>query len=457
MTTSRDIISHGHGGESGTGGARPVEQQIQKASNEPELLAENLMEKICERTNLNQAYERVKSNKGAGGIDGITVDDLLQHLRQHKQEILQSLLDGSYQPKAVRGVQIPKAGGGIRQLGVPTVVDRVVQQAILQVMEPLYDPGFSESSYGFRPRRSAHGALKQAGKYVAEGYCFVVDIDLEKFFDRVNHDILMSRLARRLGDKRLLKIIRRFLTAGLMQNGVYTKREAGTVQGGPLSPLLSNILLDELDKELERRGHKFCRYADDCNIYVRSQLAGERVMASVKQFLEKRLKLKINEEKSAVALVRERKFLGYTLRMDGQLRLAPQTLQRIKDKIRVQTSRNRGVKLESMIEGLNQYLRGWLGYFYLAASRSVFRDLDSWIRRRLRCYRLKQRKRSWPIAKYLISLGVKAKDAWNLAKSSKGWWRLSLNPTIHRALSNAWFEEQDLFSLEKRHKELNTC
>ena len=289
----------------GTGGEQRMratiqeeQQQLAKALSNNETLTECLMEKICESANLNRAYKRVRANKGSAGVDGMTVKELRNHLSAHKEELIKSLLDGSYKPQKVRAVEIPKPGGGIRQLGIPTVVDRLIQQAIVQVLEPKLDPTFSESSYGFRPNRSAHQALKKAQEYVRDGRDTTVDIDLEKFFDRVNHDVLMSRLAKRIKDKRLLRIIRRFLEAGMMKNGVCVERYEGMPQGGNLSPLLSNLLLDELDKELERRGHKFCRYADDCNIYVRSQKAGERVMDSIKLFLEKKLRLKINENKS---------------------------------------------------------------------------------------------------------------------------------------------------------------
>lgn len=418
--------------------------------------SEQLMEKICDVVNLNQAYKRVKANKGAAGVDGVSVNELYNYLQEHKEAIIKQLLDGSYKPKLVRGVKIPKPGGGERQLGIPTTVDRLIQQAILQVLEPMFESGFSDSSYGFRPKRSAHQALQRAGAYVAKGNCIVVDIDIAQFFDRVNHDILMSRLARKIRDKRLLKIIRGYLTAGLMQDGLCIRREVGTPQGGPLSPLLSNILLDELDKELDRRGHKYVRYADDCNIYVKSIKAGERVLSSLKDFLWKRLKLKINDEKSAVALSAERKFLGYTVKNDGQLKIAKQTIMRMKKKVRELTSRNRGRSLEKVIQEANQYLCGWINYFKLSVSKSTPRELDSWIRRRLRCYRLKQRKCSWPIAKLLMQLGVARHNAWKLAKSSKGWWRLSHNPTIDMAMPNKWFEGLGLFSLSAAHLRLNT-
>lgn len=452
---SESDICHGLKGEGGTGTLGHEEQQVSMERRKGHLLVEELMERICLRTNLNRAFKRVKTNGGAPGVDGMTVKEMGSYIKEHKEGILKSLLDGSYCPQEIRGVRIPKPQGGERQLGIPTVMDRVVQQAILQVLEPIFEPRFSDSSYGFRPKRSAHQALKRAKGYVREGYTWVVDIDLEKYFDRVNHDILMSRLERVIGDVRLLKIIRRFLKAGMMHSGVVVRRQEGTPQGGPLSPSLSNIMLDELDKELEKRGHKFVRYADDCNIYVRSQKAGERVMASIKQFLKKRLKLKVNEEKSAVALVGERKFLGYRLQNDGRLSIAPGTLKRMKDKVRILTKRNRGWKLERVVMELNKYLVGWFNYFRLIESRSLFQHLDSWIRRRLRCYRLKQRKRRYPIVTFLMELGINARDAWKLAMSRKGWWAKSQNPVINAALPNVWFEELGLTSLYQKHMTLN--
>jgi len=351
---------------------------------------------------------------------------------------------------AVRGVEIPKPGNkGFRILGIPTVVDRLVQQAIHQVLEPIFDPTFSDSSYGFRPGRSAHHALKRAQEYVRDGYEIVVDIDVEKFFDRVNHDILMSRLAKRIDDKRLLKIIRRLLEAGMMKQGVCMRREEGMPQGGPLSPLMSNLLLDELDKELERRGHKFCRYADDANIYVRSQRSGERVLKSMKEFLAKRLKLKVNEEKSDCAPVDERQFLGYRLLRDGKLVISKSSVNRLKDKIRKRTRRNRSVKLESVIADLTPVLRGWINYFQLTQWPTQARELDSWIRRKLRCYRLKQRKRKGSIVSFLIKLGVSPRDAWDVVKSEKGWWPISKWKPVQEAMNNAWLEKQGLYSLYK--------
>lgn len=404
---------------------------------------------------MNRAYRKVKANKGAAGVDGISIERLPTYIREHKEEFLVELLDGSYQPELVRGVQIPKPDGSKRQLGIPTVLDRVIQQAILQILEPIYEPKFSNSSYGFRPNRSAQMALRQAREYLRDGYKYVVDMDLEKFFDRVNHDILMERLSRNISDKRLLRIIRRYLEAGLLQNGIFEERKLGMPQGGNLSPLLSNIMLDELDKELERRGHKFCRYADDCNIYVKSQEAGERVLKSITEFLGIRLKLKVNETKSAVSHATKRKFLGYSFRVDSELKVANQSLVKFKNRIRELTSRNRGRKLEHVIKELNQYLNGWISYFRLSANISVFNGLDSWIRRRLRCYRLKQRKRTYSVYKFLVELGVSVQNAWKLAKSSKGWWRLSLNPNIHTAMSNVWFDRSGLVSLEKKVSSYN--
>jgi len=444
-------------GASGKGGTRASaceEQQAPAALRQKRPLASDLMEEVCERENLNRAYKRVKSNKGSPGVDGVSVHDLGSWLAEHKEALIASLLDGSYEPQPVKGVEIPKPGGGMRQLGIPTVRDRLVQQAILQVLEPLLDPTFSESSYGFRPRRGAHQALRQASEYVRQGRGIVVDIDLAKFFDRVNHDILMSRLARRVGDKRLLRIVRRFLEAGMMRAGVCTARHEGTPQGGPLSPLLANLLLDDLDKELEKRGHTFCRYADDCNIYVRTKAAGERVMVSVTAFVEKRLRLQINRDKSAVAHVSERQFLGYRLLAGGRLGIAPKSLARAKARVRQITRRNRGVSLERMLGELNSFLTGWVTYFRHAACKTHLQRLDEWTRRKLRCVRLKQRKRAKPIADFLRSLGVPEWRAWILALSGKGWWRMSGSPQAAEAMTLAWFRDQGLVCLTERYATL---
>ena len=432
-------------------GARE-EPQADTAWQKERALTRGLMERIASSANLNQAYKRVKANRGAPGVDGMTVADLRSWIAQHKD----ALLDGSYQPQPVRGVEIPKPGGGKRQLGIPTVVDRLVQQAVLQVLEPLLDPRFSASSFGFRPGRGAHDALLRAREYVADGHDVVVDLDLEKFFDRVNHDVLMSRLVRRIGDTRLLRMIRRFLAAGMMQYGVSTVRHEGTPQGGPLSPLLSNLLLDDLDKELERRGHRFCRYADDCNIYVRSQAAGERVMASVTGFLENRLRLRVNQEKSAVAPVGERKFLGYRLGAGGTLGIAPKSLQRSKARLRQITKRNRAVSLGQMIGEANAYLTGWVTYFRHARSHSELRGLDGWLRRKLRCVRLKQCKRPKTLRQFLRKGGVSPLQARQLASSGQGWWCLANSPQAKIAMNIAWFDQQGLINLTARHTALNT-
>lgn len=435
---------HDQGGEARSLSARHEEPQASTALDPARALTVNLMEEVTDRDNLNRAYRRVKANKGAAGVDGLTVGDLKAWIAAHKDEFIASLLNGSYQPQPVRGVQIPKAGGGVRQLGIPTVVDRLVQQAVLQVLEKLLDPTFSASSFGFRPGRGAIDALAQAKRYVAEGRAIVVDLDLEKFFDRVNHDILMSRLARRIGDKRLLKIVRRFLEAGMMQGGVCVERHEGTPQGGPLSPLLANLLLDDLDQELQRRRHAFCRYADDCNIYVQSQAAGERVLASVTAFLEGRLKLRVNRTKSAVAPVQERKFLGHRLLADGTLIIAPQSLDRARDRIRNITRRNRSVSFEETVRQLNSFLAGWVTYFRYTKAKSPLTELGGWVRRKLRCVRLKQRKRAKSITAFLHGLGVPWDRCWTTAACGKGWWRMAHTPAAQQGMDNAWFKRQGL-------------
>lgn len=448
--------SHGDTGKGGTGAGTYEERQAATVSTGKRALAQDLMEEVCHLANLNRAYKYVKANKGSAGVDGVTVGELREWLRIHKDELIASLLDGSYQPQPVKGVDIPKPGGGVRQLGIPTVVDRLVQQAILQVLNPLIDPTFSESSFGFRPGRSAHDALEQASRHVAEGRSIVVDCDLEKFFDRVNHDVLMSRLACRVRDKRLLRIIRRFLESGIMVNGVCIERYEGTPQGGPLSPLLANILLDDLDKELEKRGHCFCRYADDCNIYVRSEAAGRRVMESITQYLEKRLRLRVNRKKSAVAHVSERKFLGYRLHSGGRLLIAPQSLERVKDRVRAITRRNRAVSFEKRIKELNEFLSGWVMYYRLAQCRGKLEALDGWVRRKLRCVRLKQCKRRVRVAKFLMGCGIPEWRSWLMALSGKGWWRRAGSPQANDAMSKEWFDKQGLINLTGRYLELRS-
>ena len=434
----------------------PVEEpESSTARDRQRALTARLMEQVCEPANLDRAIARVKANKGAPGIDGMSVGRLDNWMKLHQHELIASLLDGSYQPQPVRGVQIPKpAGGGMRQLGIPTVVDRVVQQAIVQVLGPILEPTFSASSYGFRPGRSAHDALAQARKYVADGQAIVVDIDLEKFFDKVNHDILMARLGRWVGDKRMLRIIGRFLRAGLMQNGVCVLREEGTPQGGPASPLLANLLLDDLDKELEKRGHTFCRYADDCNIYVQTKEAGERVLVSVTRFLEQKLKLRVNREKSAVAHVSERQFLGHRLLPGGRLGIAPQSLARAKERLRRVTRRSRGVSIQQVIGEINEFVVGWVTFFRHAACKTHLIEMDQWLRRRLRCLRLKQCKRAKPIAEFLHRLGVPKWRAWIGALSGKGWWRLSGSPPAMEGMTQAWFAATGLVSLTERYAQL---
>ncbi len=428
-------------------------RQLPSAAEERRALAVNLMERIAEPRNLDRAAKSVMANKGRGGIDGMSVKDLKPWFALNWQHVRAQLLDGSYQPQPVMGIEIPKPGGGMRQLGIPTVVDRLVQQAILQVLDPLLDPTFSDASFGFRPGRSAHQALHRAQSYVRdEGRSIVVDMDLEKFFDRVNHDVMMNRLARRIGDKHLLTIIRRFLRSGMMKHGVFTQRFEGTPQGGPLSPLLSNLLLDDLDKELERRGHRFCRYADDCNIYVRSKAAGARVLASVTGFLERVLKLKVNREKSAYDHVSRRKFLGYRLLAKGKLGIAPTSLERARQRIRQITRRNRGVSMSRVLSELNSFINGWVAYFRYAEGKTHLQRMDQWTRSKLRCLRLKQlKKRRGAITRFLIGQGVRRDAARRMGSSGKGWWRLAHTPATSQAMSLKWFETQGLQSFTHRY------
>jgi RNA-directed DNA polymerase len=411
-------------------------------------LTTDIMERVVEYENLNRAYRQVAGNGGSAGVDGMDIEGLRQWMGKHLQELRTSLLNDRYAVDAVRKVEIPKPSGGTRTLGIPTVKDRLIQQAVHQVLNRYNDPHFSEHSYGFRAHRSAHQAVGQAAQYVKEGKEWVVDIDLEKFFDKINHDRLMQRLRKGIGDKRLLRLINAYLKAGLMEGGVEEQRTAGTPQGGPLSPLLSNIVLDELDKELERRGHSFCRYADDCNIYVGSRKAGERVMTSIVGFIEKRLKLKVNREKSGVRHCTDVVFLGYTLLSGGKIRVADKSVTRLKKKIREIARRNRGVRFEQVIEELNTVIVGWSGYFRLADSwLSTFRDLDGWIRRKLRCYRLKQCGRRYTIFKLLGSLGVANDKSWNAIMYSQGWWHLSSRVAVTQALNLHWFSRQGLHTL----------
>jgi RNA-directed DNA polymerase len=407
----------------------------------------DLMERVVERENCLLALKRVRQNKGSPGIDGMRVEELSEYLRGNWERIRAELLAGSYQPLEVRRQEIPKGGGGVRQLGIPTVLDRFVQQAILQVLQPIFDPTFSEYSYGFRPGRRAHDAVCQAQRYVQSGRRWVVDVDLEKFFDRVNHDVLMSRLERRIGDKRLLRVIRRYLEAGVLANGVVVERHEGTPQGGPLSPLLANVLLDEVDRALERSGHAFVRYADDCNVYVRSKRAGERVMSRMVRLYAK-LKLKVNEQKSTVARVWERKFLGYSFWVAQgqrvQRRVAPKALEDFKERIRQVTSRNGGRSLEKVVGELRTYLLGWKSYFRLADTPGIFHDLDQWIARRLRMVQLKQWKQGTTVYRELRRRSAPERVARAAAAHAGSWWRIANHGALKTALPSKYLADLGL-------------
>ena len=411
------------------------------------MVQDNLLERILEADNLRRALRQVRRNGGAPGIDGMTVEDLPAHLKEHWPRLKESLLNGLYKPQPVRRVTIPKPGGGERQLGVPTVLDRFIQQALMQVLQEEWDDGFSPSSYGFRPKRSAHQAIAKAQEHIRQGYAFVVDIDLEKFFDRVNHDVLLAKVAARIRDRRIVKLIRRILSAGAVTFARFEPATEGTPQGSPLSPILSNLLLDEFDKELERRGHRFVRYADDCNIYVGSKTAGERVMVSVTRYLEKRLRLKVNAAKSAVDRPWNRRFLGFTFtrRRDNRRKVGDKALKSFKTRIREITRRVRGRTLAGIIEELRAYIIGWKAYFGFAEVLSPLKDLDKWVRRRLRSYAWKQ----WGRGGYreLRKRGVGRELAWNTCKSAHGPWRLSQSPALVIALPWRCFHSLGLPSL----------
>jgi len=398
------------------------------------------MEEVCQRDNVERALRHVMRNKGSAGVDGMTVDELPGYLSVHWGSLKQQLLDGTYKPAPVKRVEIPKPDGGVRKLGIPTVLDRFIQQAMLQVLQPQWDPTFSAHSYGFRPGRSAHQAVAQAQAYLVAGYTWVVDMDLEKFFDRVNHDKLMGRVAKRVTDKRMLRVVRAYLTAGVLEGGLVSPTEEGTPQGGPLSPLLSNLMLDDLDRELERRGHRFVRYADDCNIYVRSERAGQRVMAGVTEFVERKLKLRVNREKSAVGRPWERKFLGFTFTEHGTLRtVAAKALARCKQKVRELTGRNRGQSVMEMTGAAGRYLRGWVAYFGFCQTPRVLSGLWGWVRRRLRAVIWKQLRTGHRRYQELRGRGVSYGLAARAASSSHGPWRMSSCQAMHVAFGNAYF------------------
>lgn len=439
-------LGTGAKGEALSAAVQETEARAAQAWLERPAVAGPSMEAIVERENLKKALAQVKRNKGAAGIDRMSVDDLPAHLKEHWPTIRVQLLDGTYKPQPVRRVEIPKASGGTRPLGIPTVLDRLIQQAMMQVLQAEWDRTFSEASFGFRPGRSAHQAVERAQGYIASGHAVVVDFDLEKFFDRVNHDILMGLIAKRVADKRILKLVRAFLNAGALEGGLVSPTEEGTPQGGPLSPLLSNLMLDVLDKELEKRGHHFVRYADDCNIYVRSRRAGERVMDGIEKFLAKRLKLKVNKTKSAVAKPSVRKFLGFsfTSGKEPRRRIAPQAIARFKAKVRELTRRTRGASLPQIVKELSVYLIGWRGYFGFCQTPSVLRALDERTKRRLRAIAWKQWKRGRTRFAELRRCGVGRDLAAQTAGSPHGPWRLAASPALHIALSNVAFRSLGL-------------
>jgi RNA-directed DNA polymerase len=443
-------LGTGASGEAASAAARGSEAGAATAEVESRAVAGPSMEAVVERVNLKQALAQVRRNKGAAGVDGMSVDDLPAYLKEHWPTTRDRLFDSSYKPQPVRRVEIPKASGGKRSLGIPTVLDRFIQQAVMQVLQADWDRTFSEQSFGFRPGRSAHQAVERAQAFIASGHTVVVDIDLEKFFDRVNHDTLMGLIAKRVADKRILKLIRGFLTAGVLEGGLVSPTEEGTPQGGPLSPLLSNLMLDVLDKELEKRGHRFVRYADDCNIYVRSQKAGERVMAGIEKFLAKRLKLRVNKVKSAVARPSVRKFLGFSFTSERlpRRRIAPQASARFKARVRALTRRTRGASLPQIVGELAVYLIGWRGYFGFCQTPSVLRALDEWTRRRLRAIAWKQWRRGRTRYAELRRRGVGRDLAAQTAGSPHGPWRLSNSPALNIALPTAYLRSLGLASVD---------
>jgi RNA-directed DNA polymerase len=431
-------------GEASLDAVRDEARTARRATGSPG--RDDLLAQALAAANVVLAWKRVKANRGSAGVDGRSIAETADYLRTHWPQIREALLDGSYRPQAVRRVQIPKPGGGVRELGIPTVTDRLIQQALLQLLQPLIDPTFSEHSYGFRPGRRAHDAVLDAQRYVQDGYRVVVDVDLEKFFDRVNHDILMARLARRIADRAVLRLIRRYLVAGIMDGGVVMERFEGTPQGGPLSPLLANVLLDEVDWELERRGHRFVRYADDCNVYVRSRRAGERVLEGLRKLYD-RLHLKVNDAKTAVAPASNRKFLGYAFWYGpgGQVRckVAGKVLETFKQRIRGMTRRSGGRSLPEIAKRLRAYMPGWKAYFQLAQTPNVFRGLDEWVRHRLRAVQLKHWRRGTTMYRELKAMGASETDARKVADNSRCWWRNS-RMRLNRAMPIAYFDRLDV-------------
>lgn len=414
-----------------------------------------LLEDVLERNNMLEAMYRVIRNKGSHGIDGMKTDELREHVKKTWVTVKAKLLEGKYNPSPVRRVEIPKPDGGVRLLGIPTVQDRMIQQAIAQVLSKLYEPTFSESSFGFRPNRGAKNAIKQSETYINQGYKWVVDMDLEKFFDKVNHNILMGKLEKKIKDKRLLKLIRKYLESGVLINGIKVSSEEGTPQGGPLSPLLANIMLDDVDKELEKRGHKFCRYADDCNIYVKSKRAGLRVMDSITRIIENELKLKVNKDKSAVDIVSKRKFLGfsfYFVKGVAKIRIHEKSIKRFKEKVKSITNRNRGISMDLRLLKLNDFIKGWINYFGIANAKRKLSELDKWIRRRLRACIWKQWKKIRTRYRNLVKLGIDNWKAWEYANTRKGHWKISGSPILNKSLHNKYLESIGFVSLTQTYQ-----
>lgn len=414
-----------------------------------------LIEEVLERNNMLLALKRVISNKGSHGVDGMKTDELREHIKKHWETIKAKILETRYNPSPVRRKEISKPDGGVRLLGIPTVQDRLIQQAIAQVLSRIYEPLFSDNSFGFRPRRGAKNAITKSKQYVNEGNRWVIDMDLEKFFDKVNHDILMSKLEKKIKDKRLLTLIRKYLKSGVFINGLIVLSEEGTPQGGPLSPLLANIMLDEVDKELEKRGHKFCRYADDNNVYVKSKRAGVRVMKSLTNLIENKLKLKVNKNKSAVDFVSRRKFLGFSFyfaKSGAEIRIHEKSIERLKEKIKIYTNRNKGISMEYRLLKLNQVSRGWINYYGIANARGKLTELDGWIRRRLRACIWKQWKKISTKQRNLVKLGINKYKAWEYANTRKGYWRISKSPILSKSLTNKYLESLGLVSLTQTYQ-----
>ena len=414
-----------------------------------------LLEEVLERNNMLLALKRVISNKGSHGVDGMKIDELREHIKKHWDTIKAKILESKYNPSPVRRVEIPKVDGGVRLLGIPTVQDRLIQQAIAQILSRIYEPLFSNNSFGFRPRRGAKDAVTKSKQYINEGNRWVIDMDLEKFFDKVNHDILMGKLEKKIKDKRLLSLIRKYLKSGILINGVSVTSAEGTPQGGPLSPLLANIMLDELDKELEKRGHKFCRYADDNNVYVKSKIAGIRVMESMIKLIENKLKLKVNKDKSAVDFVSKRKFLGFSFyfaKGGAEIRIHEKSIKRFKDKIKFYTNRNIGISMESRLKKLNQIMRGWINYYGIANAVAKLKELDKWIRRRLRACIWKQWKKISTRHRNLVKLGINKYKAWEYANTRKGYWRISKSPILSKSLNNKYLESLGFVSLTQTYQ-----